>query len=97
MARLLEETLVVRFSRIVRSDDKQTPVITEELRSQFLELLGELFNEDKSLIVELGDKVKEPVYRGAEPDPNVSTETPQPSGRRTRGSGTADKSEPLSA
>jgi hypothetical protein len=53
MAKLVTETMIVRFSRIVRSDDETTTALTDEARETLQSSLKEIYNEDSALIVEV--------------------------------------------
>ena len=69
--------MTIRFSRIVRSDDKTTEIMPKEIRDQLTELFNEVFKDDKSVIVEVNPNPRDDaVYRGP------TEEAPKTRGRR---------------
>lgn len=80
MAKLVTETMIVRFSRIVRSDDDSTTALTNEARENLQASLKEIYNEDTALIVEVETDQEE------KRDPRQpTTPRPEPTRRLRRG------------
>lgn len=79
MAKLVTETMIVRFSRIVRSDDDTTTALTDEARETLQSSLKEIYNEDSALIVEV-----ETDQDKADPR-QPTTPRPEPTRRLRRG------------
>jgi len=91
MAKLVTETMTVRFSRIVRSDDTTTTALTSDVRESFQSSLKDVFNEDTALIVEI-ETDQEKI------DPRQpTTPRPEPTRRLRRGEVATDTNEPQSA